>query len=403
MTPLREVVGDLAFIHLKERYPLVVDALALREAGVGAETRVRIQPLTADDRTPPWEAYGLVALPARSAILLTTVAGPGATLREPLSEALEQALAAAVARGQDSSGRFRSALNWLRPENVAAAVPPAPRMPGLGADSTDWIAWEPVAGLSDDTLIVVRRDLVAGVGLALVLFLALFFWSLRRRSSRWRLTFLFLTLGLAGLGVLWLPASLRLWRGGRCSRAALVRWRGTGVPSRAGRRSPRAGADRRKASRPARPRRAHSCSPSSAGAVGPPRPAPVTVYLVPGPAESPENQTVLVPADFLDRLKTLARPAPLVAGGPRVVLLDAAYEGKLVDGDAEFAAVFAVQCLTDEAATLAIPLDGVQLVGDVWLDGRGPIRWRCPHCGLVIPSWCAAAAGTRSNCASASR
>jgi len=382
---LREMVGDLAFVHLKDRYPLIVDVLALREAGIGADRARTIAPLSSADQAPPWAAWGLVAVPARSSLLLTTAGGRGAAIRAPLSESLEQTLAAAVARGQDSSGRFLSALNWLRPENAATPSVP-PRWLGFGADAKDWSEWEPVAGLSDDTLIVVRRDLVTGLGLALSLLMALFFWIIRRRSPRWRRTLLFLILGLSGLGVLWLPAALRAlawWPLLAGSFGALIWYlcaiaRGGAAPKGKNRnpKSAVAGAV------PAVVFLLAVFGWSGRAAA----PAPITVYLVPGPAEAPENQTVLAPADFLDRLKALARPAPLVAGGPQAVLLDAAYDGKLVDGEAEFAAVFTVHCLTDEPATLAIPLDGVQLLGEVWLDGAraDPLALPAPRFGYSL-------------------
>ncbi len=367
--PLREVVSEIAFTYLKDRYPLIVDVLALREAGVGLDTRLTIQALSANDSPPPWEACGLVAVPARASVLLTTATGHGAALREPLSASVERALTAAVARGQDSSGRFRSALNWLRPENAVIAAPAPPHLLAFGADAAHWGEWEPAAGLSDDTLIVVRRDLVTAAGLGLVLLEGLFFWIFRRRSVRWRLTFLLLVLGLTGVGVLWLPAALRdlAWWPLLAGCLGLFVWYVRTIARQAG--NPKSEI-----------RNPKSAVAGAATAVvlflaginwggRAAAPAPVTVYLVPGPAGDRDNQSVLAPADLLDRLKALARPAPLVAGGPAAVLLDAVYEGKLVDGQAEFTAVFSVHCLSDEPAALALPLDGVQFVGDVWLDG----------------------------------
>ncbi len=116
-------------------------------------------------------------------------------------------------------------------------------------------------------------------------------------------------------------------------------------------------------------------------------PEPVTVYLVPGPPDAPENQTVLVPADFLNQLKALARPSSLVAGGPQTVLLDSFYEGRLRDDQAEFRAVFSVQCWTDDSTTLAVPLGGVQLFGDVRLDGVRtiPLALPAPQTGYSLP------------------
>jgi hypothetical protein len=379
---LHDVVGDLAFVHLRESHPLVVDTLALREAGVGPDTPLTVKPLAGADPTPPWAECGLVAVPARSAIVLTTVTGRGAAIREPLSASLEQTIAEAVERGQDPSGRFRTALAWLSPENGLAAGPAQPSLPGLGADAADWSEWEPVAGLAEDTLLVVRPDLVTAAGFALTVVLALFFWAIRRRSVRFRLSFLLLSLAGAGLGLFWLPAALRDLAGwpllAGCG-GALVWYL-------------------RAVARSAKNSKSEIRKPKIASAVvlllavlgwngQAAAPEPVTVYLVPGPPDAPENQTVLAPADFLDQLKALARPSSLVANGPQAVLLDAVYEGKLRDDQAEFTAVFSVLCLTEEPATLAVPLGGVQLVGDVRLDGARavPLALPAPRTGYSVP------------------
>ena len=134
---------------------------------------------------------------------------------------------------------------------------------------------------------------------------------------------------------------------------------------------------------------------------GGPANGPTTVYISAGPAESPAKPIALAPPDLLDQLHALGRPE-----GPGAVLLNAEYNGNVVEGQAEFDAVFQVYCRTDEPTTVAIPLDGVQLTGDVLLDGRRsrprPFRDRRPA------SRCRCAAGprpanrrTRSSCTSA--
>src|SRR5262249_11456826 len=70
---------------------------------------------------------------------------------------------------------------------------------------------------------------------------------------------------------------------------------------------------------------------------------------------------------LLARLRELARPAFDPRSG--AVLVSASYEGKLVKGVAEFDAVFQAHSLADGVATLALPLEGVRLEGDVLLDG----------------------------------
>ena len=113
-----------------------------------------------------------------------------------------------------------------------------------------------------------------------------------------------------------------------------------------------------------------------------------TVFVLPGPAEQPEKQTVLVPADLLDQLQKLARPA--LASSTGSVLLSAFYDGKIVEGNAEFKAFYEAYCLNEGGATLAIPLDGVRLFDDVLLDGNRafPIALGPPQNGyaLKLPS-----------------
>ncbi len=82
-------------------------------------------------------------------------------------------------------------------------------------------------------------------------------------------------------------------------------------------------------------------------------------------------------------LHALTRPA----GAPGAVLLRADYAGKIVEGAAEFDAAFQAYCFTDETTTLTFPLDGVQLTGDVLLDGA-PVRAAAlpaPKAGFTIP------------------
>jgi hypothetical protein len=70
---LKELVDQVALGYLKGHAPLVVDATALREAGVGPETRLTVRPPAGpDDRALPWEERGLVTLFARPTVLLTT-------------------------------------------------------------------------------------------------------------------------------------------------------------------------------------------------------------------------------------------------------------------------------------------------------------------------------------------
>ena len=92
---------------------------------------------------------------------------------------------------------------------------------------------------------------------------------------------------------------------------------------------------------------------------------------------------MLAPPELLDQLHTLAQPG----AGPGAVLLSAEYAGKVVDNAAEFDATFQVYCFTDEPTTLTLPLDGVQLTGDVLLDGA-PVQATAlpgPQVGFTLP------------------
>ena len=85
---------------------------------------------------------------------------------------------------------------------------------------------------------------------------------------------------------------------------------------------------------------------------------------------------------MLERLHGLTR-----AGVPGAVLVKADYSGKIVDGVGEFDAVFSAYCFTDETIALTVPLDGVQLTGDVLLDGSAvqAAALPAPQAGFTIP------------------
>jgi hypothetical protein len=110
---------------------------------------------------------------------------------------------------------------------------------------------------------------------------------------------------------------------------------------------------------------------------------PEVIYLVSGVGEA--EPSILVSPRLVDRLRTMARPAPVPSNG--VVLVSAACDGRLVDGAAEVDAVFAVHALGEEPAKLELPLEGVQLVGDVLLDGARvhPIALAEPRVGYALP------------------
>jgi hypothetical protein len=394
---LAALVEEVAFSYLKEAHPLVVDAAGVREAGLTPDTHLPVRaPASADDHAWPWEARGLVALPARSAVLLTGLAqaerwrAGGDT---ELPGALEGAIARAAAEGQDPSVRFLDALTWLRRRDAGdPAEAPDMSLPTPGTALAGWIEWEPCAGATDAAaMVVVDRSRVTAGGLTLAVALSLVFWAARRRAGRFY--FLLAWLAVAGLGVFWLPAAVQ----------DLAWW-----PLVAGLLVSLAWLLRRAARRPTAPATPAEGPPSSrrlrlvggaaaAGAVAgllalgalgrgaDPEPETDiwTVFLLPPSADAPGKQTVLARPALLARLDALARPASAPAGA---VLTGAAYDGKIVDGAAEFDVVFQVHGFGDGPQTLALPLGGVRLQGDVLLDGAAaaPVALAAPQAGYAL-------------------
>jgi hypothetical protein len=399
--PLREALERLAFDLLQDQGGLVLNASALHHAGIGPETPIRISPATPGQEPPPfWENLGLVYVPCRAAPLLTTrrqweLWQAEAGRSEGVGAALETAVATAVARGHDNSGRIRTVSDWLRSdaglttggaEGATGALEPfndhssRDLLPG-------WTEWEAVAGDSAErSLLIVRRDAVTGAGLALAATLGLAFGIAWRSLGRWRLRLLVLWLTAGGLAVCWLPPALHalaLWplmaaivvAAGWYLLAAVLTPPSTNIAVPAAKASAMTSA-------------AVCTLLSFAGLAGWAAPTmtqePITVFLVPGPPEAPEKQTVLVPVDLLEKLDALAHPA---GGAPRgVVLLSATYEGKITDQTADFEAVFQVHSFEDKSATLSLPLSGVRLLDEVLLDGAAayPVALGPPQGGYTL-------------------
>jgi hypothetical protein len=372
---LGEVAEQIAAELAKDGWTLVVDAEALRAAGLTPQTRLAVKALaSADDQATPWEGLGLTAAPAGSAVMLTTDRQLGlwreAMPASGVPDGVARAVSDAVENGQDASGRFRAVLasGWLVAASDEVGSP-------IGGEAlAEWTAWEGVPGIAGSTsLVVVRGETALRAGLSVSWLVAIGLAAVlgmvgyaTRRWGRWRLAPLLGWSGLTGLGVLLLPAALQylawgpLVAGGIIS---LVWYLGSAVM----RRPP--------ASPPDRVVRSTAAVviglvllPNIVGPAGraaPPTPGAVAVFVVPGPEDAPEKQSVLAPAGLLEQLDALGR-SPLATG---VVLVSAIYEGKVVDNVADFDATFAVHSLGAEKATLTLPLDGVQLYGELWLDG----------------------------------
>jgi hypothetical protein len=385
--PLGQALDELLFVHLRNRQPLVVD-VAVRAAGVGPATQLTIAaPSTPEDQAFPWEGLGLVVVHTGAAPLLTSCEQHDSWLSAggtaPVSEAVERAVAEAALFGHDPSGRFRSAAVWARPEGESPAEGSggAPRpLLAIGAAHARWTEWEPLPGSDGgDTLVAVRHEAVSAAGLGIAAALLIVLWGTRRRPGPWRTRLLGGVVAAAGLGLVWLPAALQylawwpLLVGAAVALLCYLHALSRPVPFR-----------------PPAPAAAAAVTAlvlvgaaAWVGRAAPPPQANYTVYLLPESGRPGDEPAVLAPVELLDQLQALARPPD---AGPGAVLLDARYEGKGVGGAAEFDAVFHVQCLGDEASTLLIPLDGVQLEGEVWLDGARahPTAAAPPQTGYVL-------------------
>jgi hypothetical protein len=402
--PLDRIVEEVAFgDFLRGFHPLVLDDEALRRAGVDHATRVELNAPAGEGRGLSWEPLGLVAVSMRSAIVLTGRA-QAQRWSSPAPDAIDRAVACAVEWGRDPSGRFLSALEWLRNRRTDRSEPP---LIHAGASLEGWTVWEPVASdTQEHELVVARRNSMAALGLALSGVLPLAMAALRHRPRRTRLRFLLLWLGLAGIALAWLPVALRdmawwpLLAGLTISLPWYLIWAGSVRRVASTSHSSHASGKGALASTAT----AGSCNASATGlaslvvllfALSPgPAQAPKTtkkgdvddraevIYLVGGAAETESN--VLVSPGLVSRLREMARPAPAPNSG--VVLLTATCEGKLVDGAAEVDALFGIHCLDETQATFEVPLEGVQLVGDVLLDGARvhPVALTEPKAGYAL-------------------
>jgi hypothetical protein len=411
---LGEALYYLTHEFFKGQEILIVDALALREAGLQPAT-----PIPADARSPKspraglegvsglraLDSLGLVCIPCRPAPLLTTrrLAATwqnGEDPALPVSDSVAAAISEATAHGRDRSGRFRTAADWLRDgwgslalsrtgETQSGAQQPEVNGPGGSGSALAgpfaslphpdaWTEWEPIAGLpSSETLVVLRQDSLWGVAYSLTGVLLLVWWWARRHGRHLGYRLLLFWLAASILGLLWLPAALR----------AVFWWPMlAGIALAAARYLASALASRIPA--PASPPGAAATAvlvlvfaaglPGEAAA-----PRPSTVWLLPGPADAPEKFSALVPPELLSQLQSLARRG--AAGLEGVILQSARYEGAIANGVADFQAEFQAYCFTNEASGLTLPLGGVELREAV-LDGNAayPTTVSPPQNGYVL-------------------
>ena len=384
--PLGDVIELVANGCLKSRLAFVVDTVALREARLATRMPLTVRRLkSGDDTGQPWEPLGLVTVFARSVPVLTTLRqaqlwdllnGSEEQLH-PLPDDLDHAVALAVRQGHDPSGRFVVAPAWLRHEAEAAAATPASAVvedddgngpwsllsPGLTLGH--WTEWEPCAGISTPgELLVVRREAVTTTGFVLTGTAILVCWRIGRRSHRRRRSwFLGIWLAVSGAALYLLPAALHAlaWWPFLAACIFVLSWYVIFLA----RSAPRQPAGSVAAATIALFAASVWLSSSNHTVSSEEdRTTPPTVYLVPVPP--PEKPRALLTQELRDRLLAAATPP----AGLSAVLLAAEYKGSVVDGVAQFDAIFTAQCFTEEPTTLVLPLDGVKLLGGGRLDDQ---------------------------------
>jgi hypothetical protein len=378
--------------------PFVLDTQALHQAGLSLDS---MPSATADAGAPPWEAFELVYVPCQAAPLLTTrremevwrsaarLARRGESEAVPKpSASIEAAVAEAAARGHDNSGRFRLAAEWLHAQQDSAYRGARATSDSLAAilgflHAEDWTEWEPTAGVEEGgCLVVVRQDVFPSVAALVTVLLCLGCWRLPARA---RVGLLLGWLAAAGLGYLWLPASMRVlgWLPILGASGVVliwyIAWAVRRVKQRAvGQPSP-----------PASPLVTASVLMAAVGfglgravlvSAGPP--AEWTVFLVRDTTR--DKISVLAPPDLVDQLEAQARRTDVPDAG--AVLVSAEYEAKPVDDAIEFKADFQVYCLGGGATVLHLPLEAVRLDGETLLDGARvyPAVARPPQVGYTL-------------------
>jgi hypothetical protein len=344
---------------LQDAHPLVVDTEALGSLQFTPETL--LTPET-DPMLEP-DQLDLVALPA--GLLLTRIGRP----------VDEQAYEQALLCGREESGGYELALHWLQGSDDRPAAPEG------------WLAWAPVPG-SEASLTVVEPLHISALGMVLAALQLLSLMLLRRFSLGVRIRWVMGMLALAGVILAWLPSGIL-----DLARWPLLAGLFVGLPWAV--LSPLPG-PRRRAPSTAGPR-SHGTSAASSGASpsvslglllltlavcsshGQIPPAEQTVFLLDG-----ERGDVLASPALLKRLETLARSDGLPRSN--ALLTRASYSGQMVGSSVEFAAKLQVFSAVEEAVPLVLPFDGVQLVGEMLLDGAKvlPRTLAAPRVGYEI-------------------
>lgn len=358
---LGALLAELERLFVKTgKTALVVDAAALRSAGVNADS-------PCDWRSPqgPWSALGLVPVPCRAGILLTTqwqlqrwrlnLEEKG---RRPLffgDGPVEEAVRQASERGQDSSGEFLRGGVWLQQQ----AESDLSWMSFWSSRTADGSEWEPVAGTEPGTLWVVRYSQLKMAGWVLggLIVLLTACWA-RRLKARGRLRLMLLWAGVAGTSLMWTPVVLypcTWWPAVAATVVTLLVYLGgteEGKQPRSGRTFASVG------SSVALLLMGIFLRPATAGGLD-----SATVWIVQVPSA---EDRVFVPADLLTRLDNLVRRGGVSTA--TAVIVNANYEGTVQGTRFDGRAEFQIYCLSDDA-TIHLPRGEIELKEAPLLEG----------------------------------
>jgi hypothetical protein len=341
----------------------VLDAVGLAERGVSLE-----RPVTGAGPEPPWDTLGLVVIPCRHGLLLTT---SERLVRWGLSSALEAETALnysveeAIMTGHDATGQFQTLMEALhgRPGGWGVEAPLHP-----------WISFEVSSGGDGADFVLLDRLVVHLVGVGTVLLLVTIGW--RFSANRQALG---IGLFLSGcLAVVWLPVALQ----------ALGWWLlvAAGILGLAGRMT-QSGLCRRPLRSVARTGVASLLVAAAASAdaqppvEGAPKPGDV-VYILRDSQGAAGDAEVLAPRDLLARLQDLAGRSTI--GLPAYVLVDADYSGRLLGDTVRLQATYLVEIFEDRPVDVELRLGNLRLV-QALLDGApAPVSPLGPEGGLKV-------------------
>lgn len=336
---LGEALFRLASEYGRDGGTIVLDINALQADGIHPEDAG----FTAESAAW-WESIGIVHVACSSGPLLTTKK-QAAVWREQAPPDIESAVGEAIRLGRDRTGRFRTVVDWLQSDESESMEPDAD---ALRATSD----WESQPGRFAERVWIVPVHFARCIGIALALALGLLIGQ--AFAARWRARWAcLLTLAaVAALAWLWAPASLSeiaIWPFVAMAVAGLggtsLRWISISRP-----RLPKA----RSVLVVATVTILMGLSGHAADST------PYPVYIVPG---KPER--VLAPPELLDKLRGLVHGGAPTAGA---ILVEAGYEGKATESQAEIEGRFVVRCLGEKPASLILPLGGAQ-IREATLDG----------------------------------